>query len=191
MARVSLSCKCFWYVNFCICTTVVAGVLLQLPCLEDIECLSGCITASARNTSCSLGLSPKYTWWGPWHLDATSTNLWHFPAHLAFVTEGRDVPTCAVADTLTTDLESANYCRPGRCRLPRPPNYPLIYPEYPLIRTIRALLKGPWAVSFRPPKTGLPDFLTPRAEHRDEVASHTQARKVSLKCGPPNERFRV
>ena len=28
--------------------------------------------------------------------------------------------------------------------LPRPPNYPLIYPKYPLLRTIRALLKVSW-----------------------------------------------
>ena len=26
--------------------------------------------------------------------------------------------------------------------LSRPPNYPLIYPKYPLLRTIRALLRG-------------------------------------------------
>ena len=30
--------------------------------------------------------------------------------------------------------------------LPRPPNYPLIYPNYPLLRAIRAPLKGPWGV---------------------------------------------
>ena len=29
---------------------------------------------------------------------------------------------------------------------PTPPNYPLIYPKYALLRTIRALLKGPWGV---------------------------------------------
>ena len=30
--------------------------------------------------------------------------------------------------------------------LPRPPNYPLIYPKYPLLRTIKALLRGTWGV---------------------------------------------
>ena len=30
--------------------------------------------------------------------------------------------------------------------LPRPPNYPLIFPKYPRLRTIRALLKGHWGV---------------------------------------------
>ena len=29
---------------------------------------------------------------------------------------------------------------------PRPPNYPLLYPKYPLLRTIRAPLKGTWGV---------------------------------------------
>ena len=29
---------------------------------------------------------------------------------------------------------------------PAPPNYPLLYPKYPLLRTIRALLKGTWGV---------------------------------------------
>ena len=35
--------------------------------------------------------------------------------------------------------------------IPRPPNYPiiLIYPKYPLLRAIRALLKGPWGVLAR------------------------------------------
>ena len=27
-----------------------------------------------------------------------------------------------------------------------PPNYPLFYPKYPLLRTIRALLRGTWVV---------------------------------------------
>ena len=30
--------------------------------------------------------------------------------------------------------------------LPAPPNYPLSYPEYPLLRAITALLKGTWGV---------------------------------------------
>ena len=30
--------------------------------------------------------------------------------------------------------------------LPAPPNYPVLYPKYPLLRTIRALLKGTWGV---------------------------------------------
>ena len=29
---------------------------------------------------------------------------------------------------------------------PRPPNYPLIDPKYPLLRAIRAPLKGHWGV---------------------------------------------
>ena len=30
--------------------------------------------------------------------------------------------------------------------VPRPPNYPLIYPKYPRLRAIRTLLKCPWGV---------------------------------------------
>ena len=30
------------------------------------------------------------------------------------------------------------------------PNYPLIYPKYPLLRFIRAPLKGPWGVPGTP-----------------------------------------
>ena len=33
-----------------------------------------------------------------------------------------------------------------RVRVPRPPNYPLIYPKYLLLRAIRAPLKGPRGV---------------------------------------------
>ena len=40
------------------------------------------------------------------------------------------------------------YCKP-RSYLD-PPNYPLIYPKYPLLRAIRAPLKGPWGVLVRP-----------------------------------------
>ena len=29
---------------------------------------------------------------------------------------------------------------------PAPPNYPLSYPKYPLLRAIKALLKGTWGV---------------------------------------------
>ena len=29
---------------------------------------------------------------------------------------------------------------------PRPPNYPLLYPKYPLLSTIRAQLTGHWGV---------------------------------------------
>ena len=34
----------------------------------------------------------------------------------------------------------------GLGSLPRPPNYPLTYPKYPLLRAMRAPLKGPWGV---------------------------------------------
>ena len=33
---------------------------------------------------------------------------------------------------------------PRRWADPRPPNYPLLYPKYPLLRAIRALLEGTW-----------------------------------------------
>ena len=33
---------------------------------------------------------------------------------------------------------------------PRPRNYPLLYPKYPLLRTLRALLKGHWGVLVLP-----------------------------------------
>ena len=37
-------------------------------------------------------------------------------------------------------------CAYHKCHLPRPRNYPLIYPKYPLLRAIRAPLKRPWGV---------------------------------------------
>ena len=30
-----------------------------------------------------------------------------------------------------------------KVRVPRPPNYPLLYSKHPLLKTIRALFKGP------------------------------------------------
>ena len=47
---------------------------------------------------------------------------------------------------LWQDLSEASCCEHN---IPRPPNYPLIYPKYLLLRTIsyiRALLKGHWEV---------------------------------------------
>ena len=36
-------------------------------------------------------------------------------------------------------------------KFPDPPNCPLIYSKYPLLKTTRALLKGPWGVLVRGP----------------------------------------
>ena len=48
--------------------------------------------------------------------------------------------------------------------LPRPPNYPLTYPKYPLLRAIRAPLKGPWGVLVKPNPLNYRDLhLTPAA----------------------------
>ena len=43
--------------------------------------------------------------------------------------------------------------------LSRPPNYPLIYPKDPLLRTIRALLRGTWGVLVHPKPLMVVSFL--------------------------------
>ena len=49
-------------------------------------------------------------------------------------------------DSLLSDLHWAFWGPLVNETLPRPPNHPLIYPKYPLLRAIRTLLKGTWGV---------------------------------------------
>ena len=52
----------------------------------------------------------------------------------------------AIGLQLPTACTGCRFQFGGRDLLPRPPNYPLFCHKYPLLRTIRAPLKGHWGV---------------------------------------------
>ena len=94
----------------------------------------------------------------------------------------RGLAWCGGATTSTPD--------PKLLFLPRPSNYPPLYPKYPLLRAIRALLKGTWGVLVDPHATRIPIQVvisSGKTEHAEfqtaletphEVAAHALAEQV-------------
>ena len=94
------------------------------------------------------------------HMHARSTkcaSLFVWNPH-KFVTTGRvhHEPVCSI--TLHNISGSEEFLSTN-WDLPRPANYPLLSPKYPLIRTIRALLQAHWGVRYIPPNPNTPTLV--------------------------------